>query len=334
MPQTRTRRAHTSILHHTAASVLGVTGITTLFVGIIGVFLFAVVVAEPGLRSTQLAAVVTATLVDLTNQDREQNKIDGLTVNPLLVEAAQAKANDMAKNSYFAHTSPAGLTPWYWFKQAGYNFTYAGENLAVDFTDSDTVNQAWMNSPEHRANILNSHFTDIGIATAQGIYQGQETAFVVQEFASPALSPAQASTIVLDSISPKLPTQMAYATTKAKIATTTSLSKVLGASVKATTSVQTVPAVGTSQEHEPVWAFLIASPLLLLRIVYIIFATILLLAVAIRTGLEFKRHHLRHVLVALALLILMGILLFVADHYIFAKPIIGTSASTQTTSVL
>lgn len=137
-------------------------------------------------NSPQVAAVVASTLVDLANSDRTQNGLAALTVSPLLQEAAQLKANDEAAKSYFAHVSPTGQDPWYWFAQAGYDFTYAGENLAVYFSDSNAVNTAWMNSPEHRANILSDNFTEIGIATAQGIYQGEETVFVVQEFGTPA----------------------------------------------------------------------------------------------------------------------------------------------------
>ena len=143
--------------------------------------------------SPQVAAVVAATLVDLANTDRAQNGLPVLAVNPVLQAAAQLKANDEAAKSYFAHVSPDGQDPWYWFTQAGYDFTYAGENLAVYFSDSDAVNTAWMNSPEHRANILSDHFTEIGIATAEGMYQGQETTFVVQEFGAPAASIASAS---------------------------------------------------------------------------------------------------------------------------------------------
>ena len=60
---------------------------------------------------------------------------------------------DMAEKSYFAHTSPEGLTPWYWITLAGYRFSLAGENLAIDFTESEDVENAWMNSPAHRASI-------------------------------------------------------------------------------------------------------------------------------------------------------------------------------------
>jgi uncharacterized protein YkwD len=137
-------------------------------------------------RSPQFAAVVVSTLVDLANTDRTQNGLPMLTVSPVLEQAAQLKANDEAAKSYFAHISPAGDDPWHWFSQAGYDFSYAGENLAVYFSDSDAVNTAWMNSPEHRANILSDNFTQIGIATAEGVYQGQQTVFVVQEFGTPA----------------------------------------------------------------------------------------------------------------------------------------------------
>jgi hypothetical protein len=138
-------------------------------------------------------------LVDETNQNRAANNLPNFQVSPLLQEAAQEKANDEARNGYFAHTSPQGLTPWYWFQQVGYNFDYAGENLAVNFSDSEDVTTAWMNSPEHRANILNTDFTQIGIATAQGMYEGEPTIFVVEEFGTPA--PAAAPTPFVDTAS-------------------------------------------------------------------------------------------------------------------------------------
>src|SRR4029079_16600268 len=119
------------------------------------------------LRSPETAAVISAVLVDLANGDRAQHGYGTLTLNSTHVAAAQAKANDMAAKGYFAHVSPDGTDPWHWFKEAGYQFDYAGENLAVNFVDSGDVNDAWMNSPTHRDNILNPHYTEIGIATAE-----------------------------------------------------------------------------------------------------------------------------------------------------------------------
>jgi hypothetical protein len=128
-----------------------------------------------------LAAVYAEKLVVLANQSRTSE----LKVNPLLTLAAQNKANDMAKNGYFSHVTPQGKTPWQWISEAGYSYAYAGENLAVNFTESEEVNKAWLNSPSHRANIVNSKFTEIGIATAEGYYEGHKATYVVQMFGAP-----------------------------------------------------------------------------------------------------------------------------------------------------
>src|SRR5690242_8412903 len=71
-------------------------------------------------RSTMFGIIVTNALVDETNQARIADHLVPLHESALLDAAAKAKANDMAANSYFAHTSPAGLTPWYWFEKVGY----------------------------------------------------------------------------------------------------------------------------------------------------------------------------------------------------------------------
>jgi hypothetical protein len=131
-----------------------------------------------------LAMVLPAALTALTNQDRVSEGIPALIEDPALAAIAQAKADDMAKNGYFAHVSPDGKTPWYWLQQAAYPYTYAGENLAVDFTDSTNVETAWMNSPAHRANILKQQYTRVGIAVAQGVYEGKDVTFVAQFFAT------------------------------------------------------------------------------------------------------------------------------------------------------
>jgi hypothetical protein len=91
----------------------------------------------------------------------------------------------MAKEGYFAHDSPSGVTPWEWFDEVEYTYETAGENLAIDFSDSDAVVDAWMDSRLHRENILEEDFTEIGIATARGEYEGRETVFVVQMFGTP-----------------------------------------------------------------------------------------------------------------------------------------------------
>lgn len=133
------------------------------------------------------AEVYPTVIVTLTNSDRKENGLGTLSVNPTLQAAAQLKLNDMIKYGYFAHTSPSGITPWHWFEAAGYNFVYAGENLAINFDESEDVQRAWLNSPTHRANVLSPNFTEIGIATAEGMRNGHKTTFVVEMFGTPAI---------------------------------------------------------------------------------------------------------------------------------------------------
>ena len=83
-----------------------------------------------------LAAVLPAFIVSLTNEVRAEGNLGSLKTSPLLSSAAQKKADDMAKRGYFSHVSPEGNPPWYWLDAVGYNYSYAGENLAVNFTDS------------------------------------------------------------------------------------------------------------------------------------------------------------------------------------------------------
>lgn len=183
-------------------------------------------------RMPQVAAVISSVLVELANTDRQAQGLATLVVSPVLTLVAEAKAADMAEKGYFAHTSPEGLTPWHWFKENGYQFTYAGENLAIDFNESADIERAWMNSPTHRANIVGTQFTEIGIAVRQGTYQGRPTTYVVQVFGTPSRAAATVATAQrpVREVSPvTAPTDPALATT---LPTTTpvTLTDVLGSS--------------------------------------------------------------------------------------------------------
>ncbi len=167
------------LLRKTSVVVLGV-----IILALFGLSLFRGLVVNRSNHFT--AAVLPAVMINITNEDRSDEGLTELVVNPVLTEAARMKAEHMAKYSYFAHVSPDGLDPWYWFYRAGYTFTDAGENLAVNFSDSEDVVKAWMNSPGHRANILNGKFTEIGIAAVRGTYKGKNTIFIVQMFGRPA----------------------------------------------------------------------------------------------------------------------------------------------------
>jgi uncharacterized protein YkwD len=146
---------------------------------------------------TQFAAVLPSILANLTNTERKTQKLSPLLTNELLTKAAQMKADDMAQKGYFAHTSPEGITPWYWLDTVGYNYKYAGENLAINFTESSDVTTAWLNSPTHRANIIKDKYTEIGTGIATGLYEGRETIFVVQLYAQPVVSKINKNVVIV-----------------------------------------------------------------------------------------------------------------------------------------
>ncbi|OGE86034.1 MAG: hypothetical protein A3J48_03310 [Candidatus Doudnabacteria bacterium RIFCSPHIGHO2_02_FULL_46_11] len=109
-------------------------------------------------------------LIKVLNQDRAAAGIHPLRRSPLLERAANLKAADMVAAGYFAHTSPLGFDPWHWFRQANYEYIYAGENLALDFDNAEAVEQAWMESPKHRENILSAEYEEVGYAITEGTF--------------------------------------------------------------------------------------------------------------------------------------------------------------------
>jgi uncharacterized protein YkwD len=138
------------------------------------------------------ADITKLTLENFANQTRQSLGLPALNGNQKLDEAARLKAENMVQNQYFNHTSPSGITPWFWFLKAGYKYKYAGENLAIGFFDSKEVYNAWLNSPSHKANIVNPKYTEVGTAVLGGF--GQNNAIVVvQEFGTqlPAVTTAK-----------------------------------------------------------------------------------------------------------------------------------------------
>ena len=133
-------------------------------------------------------------LYQLTNQEREKNNLSPLVLNDCLSQAARKKATDMFSKNYWAHISPTGTTPWDFMIDTGCKYEYAGENLAKNFLFSDGVVTAWMNSPSHKENIVNSNYTQVGYAIVNGVLNGEETTLIVQMFNKPVNQVAKANT--------------------------------------------------------------------------------------------------------------------------------------------
>ena len=131
----------------------------------------------------------TGQIVEKTNEVRTKKGVSTLSINPKLTAAAQKKAEDMATKGYWAHFAPDGKTPWDFVREAGYNFTAAGENLARDFESVDPMVAAWLASSSHADNLLSSNFTEIGIGVASGVISGKTTTVVVQMFGKSAFVP-------------------------------------------------------------------------------------------------------------------------------------------------
>lgn len=124
--------------------------------------------------------------VNLMNQERAERGLPGFTVNGTLAKAAQAKLSDMEKKNYFAHTSPEKLTPWSFIEAAGYDYRFAGENLAIHFKNPKSEHDAWMKSEKHCQNILDPRFREVGMAVGKVFFEGRETMLVVSMFGAKA----------------------------------------------------------------------------------------------------------------------------------------------------
>jgi hypothetical protein len=146
-------------------------------------------------KTSLFAEITKSALIELTNKTRQNNGLLPLKENPILSEAAKLKAQDMLSKNYFGHKTPEGFWTWHFIDELGYQYQVAGENLAIGFLDSEEVHKAWLNSPSHRANILNPSFREIGISVLKGNFQGNEVYLVVQLFASPKIVQAKESEI-------------------------------------------------------------------------------------------------------------------------------------------
>jgi hypothetical protein len=247
----------------------------------------------------------------------------------------------MATKGYFAHTSPEGVTPWYWFAKAGYKFIYAGENLAVNYNQSQTVETAWLNSPTHRANIMNENFTEMGVATAVGEYNGAPATFVVELFgmpATPRVAGASASTPA-----PKV----VQAPVKTPVQTQ---QKVAGKTVPSLTVLEETPtfqmAQNTDRTLEPGNPTVAPTPKiswikrLILesdKIAGLIIQIIIIALIITTAGMvarEYEKHHRKHMAYGTLLAVVMFAFLFVGRLGIFSEHTQTASAPLQSSSLL
>lgn len=129
-------------------------------------------------------------ILTLVNKIRLNSGLNALALNDQLNKAAMAKAEDIFVKQYFAHTSPENKKFFAWIEESGYQYIYAGENLAADFYTPDGVINAWMMSPTHRKNLLNNRYWETGVAVKNGLLNNKETTIIVQLFGVEKNSPS------------------------------------------------------------------------------------------------------------------------------------------------
>lgn len=200
-------------------------------------------IAKPGILGYS-SEITSQKVFDQTNIERQKSGLPPLVYNDTLSKSAKAKAQDMFTNDYWAHNSPQGKTPWTFFDATGYKYSVAGENLAKDFYDTNSLMKAWMASPTHKANIVHSRYQEIGIAVVNGTIGGIKTTLVVQHFGTPlvaSVAPKNTNsssnkdvvqptteTIVQNSTLPELETENVLGNTNQSLISPLTLSKIFG----------------------------------------------------------------------------------------------------------
>ena len=151
----------------------------TVTIGMVFVFLIFGLEAQGKTSYSKLEREI----INQLNQERVDHGLSTLTYNPQLKQAADLKLADMIKYNYFSHTSPKGKKAWYWFDKVQYNYKFAGENLATNFTTAVGVHKAWMNSPKHRDNILFPDYNEVAVAITK---DKKDRLVAVELFGKPA----------------------------------------------------------------------------------------------------------------------------------------------------
>ena len=232
-------------------------------------------------------------LLILTNQQRQNNNLAPLTDNSELDQAAANKAADMFSKDYWAHNAPDGTTPWVFIKSAGYNYIYAGENLARGFNSASDVINAWMNSPEHRQNVLLPNYQNVGFAVATGKLTGEDTVLVVEMLGSTTLAPAPVAelkkpvAVAIASGSPTVKTtivSMPSASNIKQVTNVASTTQLLGAN-----SLSIIKPLINSQTFS-----LTLASIILLTFIFVLFLD--MIVVERRKVVRFVGHNLDHIL--------------------------------------
>ncbi len=245
-------------------------------------------------------------VIKLSNDKRLEEGLAPLQENPLLVAAARAKGLDMLEKDYWAHVSPDGTEPWHFFESAGYEYRYAGENLARDFSNPGAAVEAWMASPSHRANLLSDKYSEIGVAVVEGDLDGVDTTLVIQLFGTQpgavAAVPAVSSQKEIASVEPTLELSPEVPKSAAQPENTQAMIPI--------NALVLDNGVTLSAAHET--GEVVISPLNLTKIISISLASMFLMVLVIDSLITFKKGIARSTGRSMAHVSFMGMIIMVA----------------------
>lgn len=262
----------------------------------------------------ELAAIISSNMISLVNKSRVEAGVEPLKENQLLASFAQAKGQDMITRDYFTHDTPEGKRPWQWINRGEYDYVYAGENLAMDFTSAEVVHAAFLKSPTHRRNILNSKYKEIGIAVLNGEMNNHKTTLLVEFFGTQR---KDLSTLAsAQPIEPETPEEVSApeaTTEEVKTAGVTEEPTTLLAEVTPTPPSEGVIVVTTEQKPAKALVDLVIE---YSNIFFIAFLFFILISLALNIFIKIRVQHASIILQSVVVIALLLAMILVKFHFV------------------
>ncbi|MBT6034288.1 MAG: CAP domain-containing protein [Candidatus Jacksonbacteria bacterium] len=146
------------------------------------IVVFALSIPQQAFMLPDVLAEQQKELEILVEEIRKEHRLITLEKNTKLYQSSQSKAAHMVANSYFAHTGPDKKSLSTFLKEAEYGYKVAGENLAMGFSSAQSVVNAWVKSPLHYKNLVDTEFLEHGLGIDSGEYKGKDTVFIAHHF--------------------------------------------------------------------------------------------------------------------------------------------------------
>lgn len=137
------------------------------------------VIAEQVYAKSNGEALSADNIMAATNAQRSSQNLHPLVTNEKLNASACAKLDNMVQDGYWAHDNPNGTTPWSFIEAAGYKYQSAGENLAYGQMSTPEVMEAWMNSPKHKENIVDTKWMEQGVCVKYVSFANNKDVFLM-----------------------------------------------------------------------------------------------------------------------------------------------------------